>query len=72
MTALLKAKSKIKIERKPRVQYPVKESLKRLREPPKTVVVNTDKSVANTVGGNSGTSGTNADSQGQSQAKTQA
>ena len=35
MSALLKAKYKIKIERKPRVQYPVSESLKRIREIPK-------------------------------------
>ena len=34
MTALLKAKSKIKIERKPRKQYDVSQSLKRIREVP--------------------------------------
>ena len=35
MSALLKAKSKIKIERKPKVQYEVGASLKRMREAPK-------------------------------------
>ena len=34
MTALLKAKSKVKIQRKPRVQYEDGESLKRMRNPP--------------------------------------
>ena len=35
MSALLKAKSKIKIQRKPRVKYEVGDSLKRMRDPPK-------------------------------------
>ena len=35
MSALLKAKSKIKVQRKPRVQHEVGISLKRLREGPK-------------------------------------
>ena len=34
MSALLKAKSKVKIQRKPRVQYEVAPSLKRMREVP--------------------------------------
>ena len=34
MSALLKAKSKIKIQRKPRVQYDVAPTLKRIRDPP--------------------------------------
>ena len=79
MTALLKAKSKIKIERKPRVQYPVGESLKRLRDPPKSTATNTGKPPANTIPLNSGTISTNTSTMGQSifganlsQAQTQA
>ena len=62
MTALLKQKSKIKIERKPRVQYPVGESLKRIRDPPKPAKA--------TNGTNQGLNLPNAD-QSQSQAQTQ-
>ena len=35
MSALLKAKSKIKVQRKPRVQYDVGQSLKRIRLAPR-------------------------------------
>ena len=37
MTALLKSKSKIKIQRKPRVQYEVAPTLKRMRNPQQQV-----------------------------------
>ena len=45
MSALLKAKSKIKIQRKPRVQYEVGPSLKRMREAPKQISSQTASSI---------------------------
>ena len=68
MTALLKDKSKIKIERKPRVQYPVGESLKRIREPSKNAVVDLGKSAIDTSKTGTGTIG---QSQAQTQSQTQ-